>query len=540
MSLTNEVRESLKMNFIQAAEMTGRNQIKLYRETLDAASRRGHLQEALQIARQIEDEYNIEFWELPKSLDKAQNLPLLPIDKCLPEPLASYLKAMCESVQVYHEMAILPLLSVLSCCVQGKAVIKHPAADHTEPLNLYTLTIAAPGERKTSCMRHLTQPVYDFQKRWNDTHSSEINDYQTKKAYLENRKAEAMRGKNADLNKAQSIAQELAMLKPVYSRKLIVKDITPEALVCELSRQGERLAILDGEGCVFDVLSGLYSSGSANINIFLQGYDGAPYSVCRVGKDDNLLEHPLLTLGLMVQPSHIETVLANKQFMGRGFIHRFLFSMPQKRSGELMFESPKMPDRLMQQYHDLITALLESIYPDDKAKMPVLVHSKGSKLVLRDYFDQLQQAGTISDDLTEWRSKQFGRTLRITGLLHFAKYAGKALGTDIDGDTARMAVEIAKWSEEHAFEVLCSDSATEDESVVRAKLVIDKLVKLGKETVPKGELKDCFRKLDKAAFEGTLRLLEEHNYIRQVSTPAQQKGRKGLMIKLNPTLLCGR
>lgn len=518
----------------------GERRAKSFSEIMDKARKGGYEAEALQMARQIEDECSIEFWELPKQLDKAKHLSLLPIDKCLPEPLASYLKAMCKSVQVYHEMAILPLLSVLSCCVQGKAVIKHPAADHTEPLNLYTLTVAAPGERKTSCMKLLSQPVYDYQKNWNDTHSKSINEYQTKKAYLENRKAEAMRGKNADLNKAQSIAQELAMLKPVYNQKLIVKDITPEALVCELSRQDERLAILDGEGSVFDVLSGLYSSGPANINIFLQGYDGSPYSVCRVGKDDNMLEHPLLTLGLMVQPSHLETVLTNKQFTGRGFIHRFLFSLPLKRSGELMFESPKMPDGLIKQYHDLITALLKLLYPNDIAKEPVLTHSEGSKLVLRDYFDHLQQTGAFSDDLTEWRSKQFGRTLRITGLLHFAKYVDKALNTNVDGDTARMAVEIARWSEEHAFEVLCSDSATEDESVVRAKLVIDKLIKLGKVTVPKGELKDCFRKLDKVAFESTLRLLEEHNFIRQISTPAQQKGRKGILIKLNPILHCSK
>ncbi len=42
----------------------------------------------------------------------------------------------------------------------------------------------------------------------------------------------------------------------------------------EIYRQGGKIGIIDDEGSVFDVLNGIYSSGQANINIFLKAYDG--------------------------------------------------------------------------------------------------------------------------------------------------------------------------------------------------------------------------------------------------------------------------
>ena len=43
----------------------------------------------------------------------------------------------------------------------------------------------------------------------------------------------------------------------------------------EMYTQGGKIGIIDDEGSIFDVLSGIYSSGQANINIFLKAYDGS-------------------------------------------------------------------------------------------------------------------------------------------------------------------------------------------------------------------------------------------------------------------------
>lgn len=74
-----------------------------------------------------------ELWELPQSFEKEVTLQGFPVSS-LPTQLQEYLKAVASYVQVFPEMATLPLLSVLALCVQGKVVIKNPGNSHTEQL----------------------------------------------------------------------------------------------------------------------------------------------------------------------------------------------------------------------------------------------------------------------------------------------------------------------------------------------------------------------------------------------------------------------
>ena len=76
-----------------------------------------------------------ELWELPESFDNLKKTAPFPLNS-LPLLLRDYLKAVADYVQVVPEMAVLPLLSVLSLCVQGKAVIKHTGNDYG--FSLYT------------------------------------------------------------------------------------------------------------------------------------------------------------------------------------------------------------------------------------------------------------------------------------------------------------------------------------------------------------------------------------------------------------------
>lgn len=56
---------------------------------------------------------------------------------------------------------------------------------------------------------------------------------------------------------------------------------------------------MNDEGGIFDILSGLYSSGTANIDLFLKAYDGSPYNVIRRTQQAVALDNPLITVGLM-------------------------------------------------------------------------------------------------------------------------------------------------------------------------------------------------------------------------------------------------
>ena len=174
-------------------------------------------------------------------------------------------------------MCVLPLLSVLSLCCQGKAVVKYPGNSHLEQLCLYTLTIAEPGERKSGCFQEFMRPLREYERRYNELHKAEIDDYNTHRAFLQQRINNELKGKNGSLEKAKEYRKELRELEEVQSMKLTLTDATPEALVRELHNHGEAIGIMGDEGTILSILGGVYSKGG--VNYVVDCYNAAPDSM---------------------------------------------------------------------------------------------------------------------------------------------------------------------------------------------------------------------------------------------------------------------
>ena len=467
-----------------------------------------------------------ELWELPESFDNLKKPAPFPLNS-LPLLLRDYLKAVADYVQVVPEMAVLPLLSVLSLCVQGKAVIKHTGNSHTENLNLYTITVASPGERKSGSLKEFMKPIEEYQEQYNKIHAPEIEEYKTERAYLENKRTKALK---ADLQTAKAITKQLSELERKHELILNVSDATPEALAMEMYRQGGTIGIIDDEGSVFDVLSGIYSNGQANINIFLKAYDGTNYTILRRTKENIELKKPLLTMGLMVQPEHFTNAMNNRQFSGRGFIHRFLFSFPESRAGYLKMDSPDIPLKLQKQYNDLIIRLLRLPSTPD---IPVIVCDREAELLFSDYFEHIQEEirdGGTFENLKEWASKQFGRVLKIAGILHLCEHEPTEFLT---GQTAINSISIAKWTESQALNAL---SGNVEPTEKNAKYILKKLQRSEKNILSKHDLLVLCRPLTSADCSESLNLLEDMNILKREKAFRANGGNPKETIKINPLI----
>lgn len=504
-----------------------------FTDIMNKARELGKADEVERLAQQTAEQFNEpELWELPEPFAKEIPLQSFPLSS-LPPVLGEYLKAVSEYVQVYPEMAVLPMLSVLSLCVQGKAVVKYPGNNHTEPLNLYTMTIASPGERKSGCFKEFMKPVETFQERYNNIHKAEIEQYRTEKAFLERQRQAAMNGKNASVEKAKEITAQLLELEEKHELRLNVNDVTPEALAWEMFLQGGRIGVMDDEGSVFDVLSGLYSGGSTNINIFLKAYDGANYTIVRRTKEDIDLKNPLLTMGIMTQPEHFSEAVGNRQFSGRGFIHRFLFSFPESKAGFQSFTSKSIPIELQSRYAELINRLLSKSYPD---KLPVIGCDSEAYTLLSDYFYQIQEEmreGGIFANLKEWASKQFARCLKIAGILHLCEHEP---AEQINGQTAMNAMSVAVWCENHALKAF-SGAIADSQEVRDAKYILSKLKSSRRDTISKRDLLRLCRALNADEAEEPLSLLEDMNIIKRDTILSERQGRPKETIKINPLII---
>lgn len=490
-------------------------------QLMDKARELNCFETAYSSAQKIAEEMGEpELFETPESFEKTIPLTPFPLSS-LPDILAKYLKAVAENVQVYPEMCALPMLSVLSLCCQGKFEVRFPNSTHKEPLNIYTVTVAKPGERKSGVFRSFIYPLIKYQREENKRREPLITDFKTKSKILSKSIEKATT--KGDTALASQLTLELNELEPVHRLNLNITDCTPESLAFEMAENDEIMGILDDECGIFDQIAGLYTNGISNIDIFLKSYDGSQYTVTRRTKENIYLESPLITLGLMSQPEAFQRAMKNPQFIGRGLIHRFLFAFPESMQGFRTQYSKSIPTELENKYNELIIRLLTTPKNDEPF---VLGFNKKASLLLKDYFDfiedRLKKGGSL-EYMAEWANKLYAKCIRITGLLHLCEHSYDEL---IDEKTTQTAILIAMWAENQAHRVF-ENTATEDITTTNAKYILSKIKNQKISFVTSREILRICRKIKNAdELQEALELLEDMKYIREIPQEYSGTGRK--------------
>lgn len=167
----------------------------------------------------------VEEWEPLIPFQKI-NTPDFPTD-CLPAPVASFVKALAESTQTPEEMAGILSLGILATAFQSRYSVE-VKPDWHEPLCLYTVAIAPPGERKSTVISALSSPVYDYEKRRQEAEAAEVKMNQDKRDTLEKRlqylKGQAVKKTGSGFEEIGELSAQLAEFEDKYSFRLLVDD----------------------------------------------------------------------------------------------------------------------------------------------------------------------------------------------------------------------------------------------------------------------------------------------------------------------------
>lgn len=168
-------------------------------------------------------------WEKPVPFDEAQTLDFP--TECLPGPLGAFVECLSDSTQTPEEMAGILSLGVLSTAVQSKYTVEI-TPDWSEPLCLYCVAVAPPGERKSAVISALTRPLYVYEAARRDSEAIEIAQNQTERALLERAleaaKTCAAKGKgdfSAKRDEALNLSAQLAEFKDRHPFRLSVSKI---------------------------------------------------------------------------------------------------------------------------------------------------------------------------------------------------------------------------------------------------------------------------------------------------------------------------
>ena len=191
------------------------------------------------------------------------DLPSFPVD-CLPTVIRNYVNAVADHSQTAPDMAAVISLGVLAVCLQGKYQVEGMPG-YVEPLSLYTVVIAAPGERKSSVMRDMTGVIYEYEKEYNLAKEAEIRENRQAREALQ-RQISALE-KRLERKSTPQMEQELQALQNQLADYPVIKqsrftadDCSSEALTSLLAGNGGRFAVISTEGGIFDIMAGRYSS----------------------------------------------------------------------------------------------------------------------------------------------------------------------------------------------------------------------------------------------------------------------------------------
>ena len=468
------------------------------------------------------------------------DLPLFPTD-CLPAVIRDYVKAVAAHSQTSEDMAAVIGVGVLAVCLQGKFMVQGTPG-YDEPLSLYTVVIAPPGERKSSVMRDMTRDLYDYEKDFNEMKAPEIRENRQKRESLE-RRIEGLRERlcRADDEKAEKelhdLEGELEELPDLKTVRFFADDCSSEALTSLLANNGGLFSVISTEGGIFDIMAGRYS-GKANFDVWLKGHCGDAIRVDRMGREPEYISNPSLSAILSIQPSVLDEIMSNTTMTGRGLIARFLYAFPPSRIGSRIFCAPPIPESVGNAYRDMIYHLMSIPKPEEVKEVTL---SEGATEIISKYFAKheafLAGEGQI---ISDWAAKYIGAVLRIAGLLHVAEHGEN--DPEIPEEVMKRAILIGSYFLAHssyAYSMMGNDL-----SIKKALFVLGRIKRERITLIKRWELaKLCRGKFfkDSDGIQSTLELLESYGYIRIETAPEEQRpGRKSdMLIRVNPEVYSG-
>lgn len=393
--------------------------------------------------------------------------PIIPFDhhetpeipaNLLPPVLGDFVQNISDVLLVPVAMPFMASLGIVSAALAKKYLVS-PKPDWMEPVNIYCQVAMLPASNKSQTLKYLKSPVDEWEEMEAKRLDPQIEEALTevkllqveigkqykilKKTGAKQADIDTAKEKVIELEKRLQEKQENVPVAPV----VYTTDATPEAIADLVHEQGNRLAIISDEGGVTEVLSGLYNSGNANIDIILKGIDGGATRIKRAQKDYRL--NPYLTILLLVQPQILTNMADKRAFTGNGALERYLYAIPRGNVGYRTFTDDRIDEYAERSYSNLIFNLLSITLPE---KPYVLTLEHPAQDMFHNFRQEIEKELRADGKLyicRGWGGKLAGYTLRLAGLMHVAEHIS---GTHlvIQKETISRAINIARLLMDHA------------------------------------------------------------------------------------------
>ena len=496
------------------------------------------------IASNARAESNHSGWSEPQPLTAKIEPESYPAE-ALPDTIRQAVEEVAAFVQAPLPLIASSALAALSLACQAHIDVRR-AEKLQSPVELFLLTIADSGERKTTCDGFFMEAIRQYQNEQTEAMKPALKDYQAafagwnaeREGILSALREKVKKGEAVDA--LQSGLAEHEHRKPEAPRvpRLLYADVTPEALAFSLYGGWPSGGVVSAEaGAVFGSHGMGKDSIMRNLAQLNQLWDGASLTIDRRTSDSFTVQGARLTVGLQVQEATVRSFFDRSGGLARGtgFLARFLVAWPQSTQGSRRFaEAPKSWPRVAA-FNRRIVEILNQPAPigDDGALSPaVLTLEPEAKAAWVEYHDAIEgelASGGELYDVRDVAAKSADNAARLAALFQFFEHGAGAVSLE----SFERASPIAAWhlSEARRF---FGELALPDELADTARLdswLIEHCRREKTHMVGKRHTRQHGTLRDGARLDAAIRELEELDRVRV------EKNGKQAMLLVNPALL---
>lgn len=457
-------------------------------------------------------------WDLPLPCDWPTSLPGWP-QGVFPAVVENWVTALAEETQTPSDLPGSAALGIIGSAVGGRVRVQCPT--WTEPTNIWTVPVLAPGSRKSAVIERARRPLDIAEAALIEDVREEILNKRTEREILEKHADQCKTAAAKDptpvtIQAAQEAVRDAAEVEVPNWPRLVTSDATPEKFGSMLAMSGGRLAAISAEAGVFSSLTGRYSK-TPNLDPMLQAHAGDTIIVDRQTRDPERVEAPALSVLASIQPYAMQEMMSRPDFVGRGLLARVLWCLPVDLVGRRKVRGVEvMPPEIATAYQDLITTLAIELAARDVVTLALTTPAKEALL---DYAEQVErwllpdaELGSVRAT-REWGSKLVGAVARIAGCLH-ASEGMQAVDRPISADTMQNAIRLGNYFKAHAVAAMAPTDAG------RASITRYVLEKLIEHDMYDFKVRDLQRKVQKklpsaAAVRGVLEDLANLGWVRE-------------------------
>ena len=246
------------------------------------------------------------------------------------------------------------------------------------------------------------------------------------------------------------------------------------------------------------------------------------------------VEHPLLTVGLAMQPTVIDFIGArNSQLEGRGFLARFLYSYPESLVGsrDRWRVIAKTDDAADADAYDIALVAFANRCAASTDENLTLTETAEHAFVtyIQDHEAHMGPDGRLRP-VAEWMAKLQSGVLRVAGLLHLAD--GHDAARPIDVGTVHRATIAGNYWIEHALSMAVRDDDTQAAS--DAEVIWKVIERKGLEQTTPREIWLCVRTRFRSVMDiiPALQRLDACGYLRLVHGSWLDVGVQGKTVRI--------